>query len=59
MQFNKTQRPRMSLVMPALVNINDSTNRTPKDHLAFMQIDCEVLDTELIYLKEKVYFINS
>lgn len=49
---NKTKRPKISLMVPALlqVNLNDSQN---KDHqkIAFMQIDCEVVDTRLFYIK--------
>lgn len=48
---NKTQRPRMSLVMPALVQINDTNLGEQRNAIAFMQIDCEVMDTKLIYLK--------
>jgi len=46
LNHTNTQRPRMSLVMPALEN-----NANGKDaNVAFMQIDCEVVDTKLIYL---------
>lgn len=58
---NKSQRPRMSLLMPALLttNLSDSTrndtNKTDQhgqqQTFAFMQIDCEVVDTRLIYFK--------
>lgn len=54
---NKTQRPRISLLMPALlsstpsqpINNNDSTHQSAG--LAFMRIDCEVTDTSLFHLK--------
>lgn len=42
----------MSLLMPALLtaNLNDSMNKD-QQQIAFMQIDCEVIDTKLVYLK--------
>ena len=58
LNHNKTQRPRMSLVMPALVQLNDTNMRNTHNTIAFMQIDCEVLDTSLIYLKSSDIPIN-
>ncbi|XP_054719140.1 cyclic AMP-dependent transcription factor ATF-6 alpha-like [Uloborus diversus] len=46
---NQTHRPRMSFVMPAMT-FNDSI-KDSKDHVSMMQIDCEVMDTKLIYIK--------
>ncbi len=52
---NKTQKPRMSLLVPALLtHSNDSNNNDYGDNKAsitFMQIDCEVIDTRLLNLK--------
>ncbi|XP_071802773.1 cyclic AMP-dependent transcription factor ATF-6 beta-like [Asterias amurensis] len=48
---NNTQRPRMSLVMPS-VGVNESSLNTPKDHISMMQIDCEVMNTKMVYIKE-------
>lgn len=47
---NKTRRPRMSLVLP-VVPLND-TMQPPKGHIAMMQIDCEVMNTKLVNIKE-------
>jgi hypothetical protein len=59
LNHNKTQRPRMSLVMPALVQINDTNmGGNTRNTIAFMQIDCEVIDTALIYLKSSDIPIN-
>lgn len=49
---NKTLRPRMSLVMPAMT-FNDTVG-TLNEHISMMQIDCEVMNTKLVYVKESV-----
>ncbi|XP_024945772.1 cyclic AMP-dependent transcription factor ATF-6 alpha [Cephus cinctus] len=49
---NNTVRPRMSLVLPA-VPVND-TYSSPPNHITMMQIDCEVTDTQLLYIKKSV-----
>ena len=55
-QTNKTGRPRMSLLMPALlkndIHLNGSSKVKDETTVAFMQIDCEVTDTRLLYLNK-------
>jgi cyclic AMP-dependent transcription factor ATF-6 alpha len=58
LNHNKTQKPRMSILMPALVQINDTNMQNTHNTIAFMQIDCEVLDTSLIYLKSSNIPLN-
>lgn len=50
LEYNKTERPKMSLMFPAL-GFNESLN---DHHIMMMQIDCEVLDTTLIQVQEKL-----
>lgn len=49
---NRTRMPRMSLVMPA-GTFNESTHMV-KEHVPMVQIDCEVMSTKIMYVKESV-----
>lgn len=49
---NNTHRPRMSLVMPT-VTANETMWNTPKHHISMMQIDCEVIDTKVVHVKDR------
>ncbi|XP_065073691.1 cyclic AMP-dependent transcription factor ATF-6 alpha [Ochlerotatus camptorhynchus] len=46
---NKTNRPKMSLMLPALMD--NATH--PSDKVTLMQIDCEVMNTSMIQIREK------
>lgn len=49
---NQTQRPKMSLILPASVaNLNKSIH-VPTNHIPMMKIDCEVDDTKLVFIQQ-------
>lgn len=48
---NKTFRPKMSLILPAW-NLNNNNNASSDGLVTLMQIDCEVLNTSMIRIKE-------
>lgn len=48
---NKTFRPKMSLMLPAW-NLNNNNNASTDGLVTLMQIDCEVLNTSMIQIKE-------
>lgn len=48
---NKTFRPKMSLMLPAW-NLNNNNNASTDGIVTLMQIDCEVLNTSMIQIKE-------
>ncbi|XP_058447144.1 cyclic AMP-dependent transcription factor ATF-6 alpha [Malaya genurostris] len=47
--YNKTNRPKMSLMLPAMME--NLTNQSEK--VTLMQIDCEVMNTSIIQIREK------
>merc|ERR1719361_2623448 len=47
---NESSRPRMSLLLPS-VPLNDSM-QPPENHVAMMQIDCEVMNTRLLHIHQ-------
>uniref|UniRef100_A0A182Y985 Uncharacterized protein n=2 Tax=Anopheles stephensi TaxID=30069 RepID=A0A182Y985_ANOST len=54
--YNKTNRPRMSLMLPTVTTpgtpMSNGTNRS--DKITLMQIDCEVMNTSVIQIREKM-----
>lgn len=49
---SQANRPRMSLLLPALqVSLNES-HRGPPNTIAMMKIDCEVMNTQLIHVNQ-------
>ncbi|KAL8612184.1 hypothetical protein ACOMHN_018473 [Nucella lapillus] len=52
---NKTARPRMSLVMPVVSETLNDTMQPPEGSMGMMQIDCEILNTQLIHVRRSAF----
>ncbi|XP_059093189.1 cyclic AMP-dependent transcription factor ATF-6 alpha-like isoform X2 [Tigriopus californicus] len=49
---NQTNRPRMSLLLPTVAVPMNESMQPPLNHVAMMQIDCEVMNTKLLHIRE-------
>lgn len=49
---NQTQRPKMSLILPASITHLNKSIHVPANHVPMIQIDCEVEDTKLVFVKQ-------
>ncbi|XP_070177168.1 cyclic AMP-dependent transcription factor ATF-6 beta-like isoform X2 [Littorina saxatilis] len=52
---NKTARPRMSLVMPVMSGTLNDTMQPPEGSIGMMQINCEIVNTELIHVRKSAF----
>uniref|UniRef100_A0A2C9LDA5 BZIP domain-containing protein n=1 Tax=Biomphalaria glabrata TaxID=6526 RepID=A0A2C9LDA5_BIOGL len=52
---NKTMRPRMSLLMPVVTPLVNGSSGDSRDSVGMMQIDCEILNTNLIQVQRSVF----
>ncbi|CAF3925315.1 unnamed protein product [Rotaria magnacalcarata] len=48
---NQTQRPKLSLILPASITHLNKSIHVPANHVPMIQIDCEVEDTKLVFVK--------
>jgi len=49
---SQSNRPRMSLLLPALQMSLNESHRGPPGSIAMMKIDCEVMNTQLLHVQE-------
>ncbi|RUS80415.1 hypothetical protein EGW08_011827 [Elysia chlorotica] len=52
---NKTMRPRMSLLMPVVSSSLNGSQTHRGDQVDMMQIDCEILNTNLIHVRRSAF----
>lgn len=49
---SQANRPRMSLLLPALTMALNDSHRAAPGSIAMMKIDCEVMNTQLVHIKQ-------